>query len=197
MNPDQRANLDAAVLSVGKSLVVTWSYFHVLRGLDNGRLQNPNVVLQHGLFYDRLWRVAFDAFFAKVGIVLDTKRNNYSLPNLLTLARRYGTPELRRPLLEIQNEIDDENSSLAKLKRWRHEIVAHKPTIQVDSDFHAKNGMTLSEIEAALGMLDDYLNRISFNFLSIHSEHRSVFEAVVQQAESMFAACARGNSEQR
>ena len=106
MNPDQRANLDAAVLSVGESLAVAWSYFHVLRGLDNGRLQNPNVVLQHGLFYDRLWRVAFDAFFAKVGIVLDSKRRYYSLPNLLTLARKYGTPELRRFLLKIQNEID-------------------------------------------------------------------------------------------
>ena len=197
MNPDQRANLDAAVLSVGESLAVAWSYFHVLRGLDNGRLQNPNVVLQHGLFYDRLWRVAFDAFFAKVGIVLDSKRRYYSLPNLLTLARKYGTPELRRFLLKIQNEIDDENSLLAKLKRWRNEIVAHKPAIQVDSDFHAKNRMTLSEIEAALGMLDNYLNQISFNFLSIHSEQRSAFEAVVQQAESMFAACARGNSEQR
>ena len=57
--------------------------------------------------------------------------------------------------------------------------------------------MTLSEIEAALGMLDDYLNQISFNFLSIHSEQRRAFEAVVQQAESMFAARARGNSEQR
>jgi hypothetical protein len=192
MNSDQRANLDAAVLAVGESLALAWSYFHVLRGIDNGRLQNPSVVQQYGFLYDRLWRAVFDGFFAKVGTVMDTTRNNHSLPNLLTLARRYASPELKPLLPKIEEEFSNESLPLAKLKRWRHEMVAHRPAVQADSDFHSTNRMTLTEVQAALEKLDEYVNQVSMSLLSIHSEHRSAFEGVTQEAEALFAACARG-----
>lgn len=67
MQPDHHANLDTAARAVGDSLAIAWAHFHLLRGLDNGRLKHPHVVSRVHLLYDRIWRAAFDAFFAKVG----------------------------------------------------------------------------------------------------------------------------------
>jgi len=74
MQVDHRANLETAALAVGESLALAWAHFHLLRGLDNGRLQHPAIVTRFDLLYDRLWRAAFDAFFAKVGTLLDNKK---------------------------------------------------------------------------------------------------------------------------
>ena len=192
MQPDHRANLDAEAHAVGESLAIAWAHFHLLRGLDNGRLKHPLVVDQVDLLYDRLWRAAFDAFFAKVGTILDNKRGNHSLLSFLILARRYVSPEVKQVLPAIEVELANEDSAVAKLKRWRHEIVAHKPTAHDAIGFHAQNRMTLTEIEGALGQLDEYFNQISWNVLGLHSEHRSAFEGIVSQAESLFAAAAVG-----
>jgi len=192
MQEDHRTNLDAAALAVGESLALAWAHFHLLRGLDNGRLQHPVVVARFDLLYDRLWRAAFDAFFAKVGTLLDNKRGSHSLLSFLTLARRYTSPEIKAILPAIEVELSNEDAPLAKLKRWRHEVVAHKPTAHDAVDFHTKNRMTLSEIERALEQLDEYFNQISLNSLRLHSEHRSAFADVVGQAESFFGATALG-----
>lgn len=192
MQPDHRANLDAAALAVGESLGIAWAHFHLLRGLDNGRLKHPQVVEQVGLLYDRLWRAAFDAFFTKVGILLDNKRGNHSLLSFLILSRRYTTPEVRQTLPAVEVELDRKDAPLAKLKRWRHETVAHKPAAHDAVNFHSQNIMTLTEIERALEQLDHYFNQISLCVLDLHSEHRSAFEGIVSQAESLFAAASLG-----
>ena len=188
MQPDRRANLDAEARAVGELLVVAWAHFHLLRGLDNGRLRNPNLVARFDLMYDRMWRAAFDSFFAKVGVLLDNKKGIHSLMSFLTLARRYGGAEAKRFLPAIEVHLADESTALAKLKRWRHEVVAHKPANQDIARFHAENEMTLTEVESALRQLDAYFNQISWNLLGLNSEHQSAFESVVSQAESFFSA---------
>jgi hypothetical protein len=196
MQPDQRSNLDTAARAVGESLAAAWAHFHLLRGLDNGRRKHPQVVEHLDLLYDRLWRSAFDAFFAKVGTLLDNKRGNRSLLSFLTLARRYVDAEVTRVLPAIEVELASNDAPLAKLQRWRHEVVAHKPATHDAAEFHAQYKMTLTEIEGALGQLDQYFNQISWNVLGLHSEHRSCFEGVVEQAESLFAAAAAGLSKE-
>lgn len=56
MQPDHRANLDAAARAIGESLAFVWANFHMLRGLDNGRQKHPLVIDRVDLLYDRLWR---------------------------------------------------------------------------------------------------------------------------------------------
>lgn len=194
MQPDHRANLDAEARVVGESLALAWAHFHLLRGLDNGRLKHPEVAARAHFLYDRMWRAAFDSFFAKVGVLLDSKRGNHSLLSFLTLARRYGDPEVARVLPAIEVHLSDESTVLAKLKRWRHEVVAHKPAGHDPNGFHDANRMTLTEIELALKQLDEYFNQISWNMLNLHSEHRSTFEGIVLEAESLFAAASRGGA---
>lgn len=196
MNPDQKANIDAAVTALGKNLACAWSYFHLLRGLDQGRRQSPEVVERFGMLYDRAWRAVFDAFFAKVGTLLDNTKGTNSLPNLVALVRRYGSAELKRLVPEVEKSLTDRASRIGKLKSWRHEAVAHDVMNRGDN-FHTENKMTLTEIEGALVQLEALLNHLSLNVLSIHNETRSAFEGLVDDGKALFALTAVGMSVRR
>lgn len=191
MNTDQKANLDAAVLALGQNLAIAWSYFHLLRGMDQGRLQNPDVIERFGMLYDRAWRAVFDGLFAKVGTLLDNTKGTNSLPNLITLVRRYGTAELWQLISGVELSLATKGSSLSKLRNWRHDAVAHDVSDR-SPEFYADNKMTLTEIEDALAQLEDLLNHLSWNVLGIHNETRSAFEGLVDDGKALFAATAAG-----
>lgn len=191
MNTDQKANIDTAVLALGQNLACAWSYFHLLRGLDQGGRQSPDVVQRFGMLYDRTWRAVFDGFFAKVGTLLDNTKGTYSLPNLVTLIRRYGSSELKQLIPEVESSLTTKSSPLSKLRNWRHDAVAHHSTGR-DIDFYTENKMTLTEIEGALVQLEDLLNHLSWNVLAIHNETRSGFAGLVDDGKSLFAFAAAG-----
>lgn len=192
MNADQKANIEAIIWAIGQSLAAAWSSFHLLRGLDIGSRQSPEVVQRFGLLYDRMWRAIFDGFFAKVGTVIDNTKNTHSLPNLITLIERYGTADLKQLIPDVKQSLTDKDSSLAKLKNWRHHAVAHRPASRRDLDFYAENKMTLTEVEEALSQLDDLFNHLSLNILAIHNDTRSGTEALVEDGKSFLASAAIG-----
>jgi hypothetical protein len=191
MNSDQKANIDTAVLALGQNLASAWSYFFLLRGFDQGGRQNPEVVERFDLLYDRAWRAIFDGFFAKVGTLLDNTKGTYSLPNLITLIRRYGSPDLKQLIPEVESCLAKKDSPLWKLKNWQHEAVAHHAADRTP-DFHTDNRMTLTEIEGALSQLENLLNHLSWNVLAIHNDTHSGFESVVEDGKSLFAFAAAG-----
>ena len=191
MNPDQKANIDISVSALSKNLASAWSYFYLLRGLDQGSRQNPEVVKRFSLLYDRAWRAIFDGFFAKVGTLLDNTKGTYSLPNLITLIRRYGSPDLKQLIPEVESCLAKKDSPLSKLKNWRHDAVAHHAGDR-GSGFHTDNSMTLTEIEGALSQLEDLLNHLSWNVLAIHNDTHSGFESVVEDGKLLFACAAAG-----
>lgn len=191
MNTDQKANIDAAVLALGQNLACAWSYFHLLRGMDQGSRQSPEVVERFGLLYDRAWRAVFDGFFAKVGTLLDNTKGTHSLPNLVTLIRRYGSAELKQLIPKVESSLTKKDSSLSKLRNWRHDAVAHHAADR-DPNFYTDNKMTLSEIEDALVQLEALLNHLSWNVLAIHNETRSGFVGLVDDGKSLFALAAAG-----
>lgn len=192
MNADQKANIEAIVWAIGQSLSAAWSYFHLLRGLDIGSRQSPEVLQRFGLLYDRTWRAIFDGFFAKVGTILDDTRGTHSLPNLITLIKKYGTADLKQLVPEVQRSLAAKDSSLAKLRNWRHQAVAHRPASRRDLEFYAENQMTLTEIEGALSQLDDLFNHLSWNILTIHNDTRRGTEALVEDMKSFLASAAIG-----
>lgn len=103
MNAEQKSNINTAVWALGQNLTSAWSYFYLLRGLEHGRRQNPELVEQFRLLYDRAWRAIFDGFFAKVGTLLDNTKGTYSLPTLITSIRRYGSPKLKQLIPEVES----------------------------------------------------------------------------------------------
>ena len=80
--------------------------------------------------------------------------------------------------------------ALAKIRNWRHKQVAHR-TAQGDGDsFHEENKMGLAEIEGALKQLDEAINHLSWNMLSIHNDTKSAFEGLVEEGKTLFSTAA-------
>lgn len=192
MNVDQKLNIDAAVQALGQSLASAWSYFFLLRGINQGSRQSPEVVDQFGLFHDCAWRAIFDGFFAKVGTILDKTKSTHSLPNLVTLIRKSGDSDLKQLIPVVEACLAKKGSPLLKLQKWRHRAVAHNAAKGRSPDFYVKNRMTLTEIEGALVQLEDLLNHLSWNVLAIHNDTHSGFERIVDDGKAFFACAAAG-----
>ena len=126
MNPDQKTNLDEMVEALGKSMGQSWSYFYVLKGIHEGVKASPVATQAFPWMFDQLWRGMFDAFFAKVGTLIDSTASTYSLPNLITLVRRYGDSETKALIAEAEACLTEKESALSKIKKWRNSQVAHK-----------------------------------------------------------------------
>ena len=126
MNPDQRANIDAAAKALSETLFSAWTYFHLLSGLHQGAKKHPTALRRFGWFFEQTWRATFDAFFAKVGTLVDATKSTQSLPNLVTMIRRYGDTTLKGLLPPVDTALAARAGPLAKLKAWRHEVVAHR-----------------------------------------------------------------------
>jgi hypothetical protein len=192
MNSDQKANIDAAVRALGEALFSAWSYFHLLRGIHLGSRQHPEVVERFGWLFDQTWRVAFDGFFAKAGTLLDSTKSTYSLPNLVTLIRRYGNSDLKQLLPEVEACLAENDSPLAKIRNWRHKAVAHRTTDGRNSTFYVDNKMALDDLENALVQLEELLNHLSWNVLAIHNNTRSGSEGLIEEGKALFACIAGG-----
>ena len=197
MNPDQRKNLETMVEALGKSMAQAWSYLYVLKGLHEGAKASPAVTQRFPWLLDQVYRGMFDAFFAKVGTLIDGTSTTYSLPNLITLVRRYGDAELRNLIPEAEACMSDKAGPLAKIKNWRHAKVAHR-TPRGDPDvFHVENKMDLAEIEGALKQLDEAINHLSWHVLAIHNDTNSAFEALVDEGRALFTAVADGSGTEK
>jgi hypothetical protein len=192
MNPDQRANLDAMVLALGKAMGQAWSYFYLLEGIHEGSKASPTVVERFPWLLEQLWRGVFDALFAKVGTLIDSTGSTYSLPNLITLVHRYGDAELKALIPEAEACLSEKTSALAKIKNWRHFHIAHRTARGNEDSFYTDNKMNLREIEGALDQLDEAINHLSWNVLSIHSDTKSAFESLIDEGKALFLSASNG-----
>ena len=191
VNADQKANIEEAVQVLCESLFSAWSYFHLLRGLNEGAPGNPEVVEQFSWVFEQIWRAVFDGFFGRVGTLIDATRSTYSLPNLLTLIRRYGDADLKQLLPEVEACFAEKDSAIAKIRKWRHEAVAHRSTAR-DEDFYVTNKMSLPDLEGALRQLEDALNHLSWHVLSTHNDTRSGSEGLIDEGKRLFASLSKG-----
>lgn len=192
MNPDQRANLDAMVLALGKAMGQAWSYIYLLEGIHEGSKASPSVIERFPWFLEQLWRGIFDALFAKVGMLIDSTASTYSLPNLIILVRRYGDAELKALIPEAEACLSEKGSALAKIKNWRHFNIAHRTAKGDEDSFYTDNKMNLREIEGALDQLDEAINHLSWNVLSLRSDTKSAFEPLIEEGKALFLSASHG-----
>ena len=192
MNTEQIANIDATVTALSETLTSAWGYLHLLRGLHEGGRENPEVIERFSLLFDQTWQAIFEGLFAKTGTLLDKKSGTYSLPNLVTMIRRYGDANSKQLFSEVEACLSDKDSLLEKIKCWRHQAVAHHPLNGRDEAFYTNTKMTLDEIESALMQLEEALNRLSCDALSIINDTRTGSTCLVEEGRSMFTSIAVG-----
>ncbi len=190
MNADQRANIDAMARAIVESLFSAWNYLHLLEGFHQGSKAHPIVVQQFDRLFNQVWRAVFDGLFAKAGTLIDRTPRTYSLPNLLTLTRRYGGAELKLAFKEVEARLNARDGPLAKIEAWRHQVVAHRTPNGREAAFYINNKMNLDDIATGLTQLEELLNTISLEVLRVHNEIESGSKDLVQQGTALFACVA-------
>lgn len=185
MNSNQHANLSSSVDSLCEALNGAWSYFHLMQGLHEEGRKNPEALRRFGWFFDRTWTAIYESFFAKVGTLLDGTKGVHSLPNLVSMARRYLDSEKVALLPKIEQEVSNPDGPFCKFKSWRHEVVAHRTDAGRAQQFYVDNKMNLPEVGQALLQLERLLNQVSVLALSLHTDVRSGSEGLVAEGRTL------------
>ena len=175
------------VRAIAESLFSAWNYLHLLQGFQQGTKAHPIVVQQFERLFDQIWRGVFDGLFAKVGTLIDRTKSTYSLPNLLTMARRYGRAALKVSVAEVEACLNAQDGPLAKIESWRHNVVAHRTTDGREAAFYIDNKMNLEDIATALTQLEKLLSTISRKVIREDIDTESGSEDLVQQGAALFA----------
>lgn len=81
----------------------------------------------------------------------------------------------------------ERNGPLATIKRWRHEVVAHRTRSGRDAVFYVDNKMNLDDLEGALVQLEELLNHASIAVLRVHNDTRTGSEELIEQGMALFA----------
>jgi len=190
MNADQQANIEKMVNAISETLFSAWSYCHLLEGFHEGSKSHPVVVKKFDRLFDQVWRAVFDGLFAKAGTLIDRTKNTYSLPNLVTMAMRYGGAKLQSVAKSVQVRLNAKDGPLAKLESWRHEAVAHRtPNGRADA-FYKNNKMNLRKVADGLRQLEQLLNTVSMEALRVHNDTETGNLDLVQQGTDLFACIA-------
>lgn len=88
--------------------------------------------------------------------------------------------------------MSEKSSPLAKIKNWRHFNIAHRTARGNEDSFYVDNKMNLKEIEGALEQLDEAINHLSWNVLSIHNDTKSAFEPLIDEGKALFLSASNG-----
>ena len=198
MNTDQKANIECIITAVAETIFSAWAHLHLLEGLHRGGTCSPTVVQKFEHFFDEIWRATFDSLFSAVGAILDQKKGTNSLPALITKAKTYGDANLKNTAKLVQDRLNTDRGALKKMREWRHEVVAHRPS-SFSNIFYEEHELTLDDVKAALRQLEQMLDDLSFEALQLHNELETGSEILVKQGVDLFACLAEhesANSEQ-
>lgn len=195
MNPDQQTNIDTMVRAISETLFSAWSYFRLLEGFHAGSKSHPVVVQKFDRLFDQVWRAVFDGLFAKAGTLVDRTKATYSLPNLVTMVRRYGGTELKLAAKAVEERLSAQDGPLAKIESWRHQVVAHRTPSGRADVFFKNNQMKLGEVAEGLRELEELLNTLSLKVLRIHNDTETGSLDLVQQGTDLFACVGNYHAE--
>ena len=187
MNSDQRRNIENTIHALGDSLFSAWNYLELLKGLQLGARADPENLQVHAISIDVIYRAVFDALYAVIGTVSDRAKGTLSLPNLISIGRRYSQdPEVEQVLGAARQALNDpKHAPLAKLSNWRHQHVAHRTPDSRVEEFYSNNRLQLADVEEAIGMLDRIVNDVSAALTRTCYDWRTAAEPVAGNCASL------------
>lgn len=188
LNDDHRRNLNEKADSVGSSIHTAWTYFQILKGLQEAAAHSKEWLLMHSIAFDSIYRAVFDALYVSVGAVTDRARATESINSLVTMARGYPIDEsVRIKILKALSDTQNQKGSpLERLKNWRNKHAAHKTAEALTPDFYTENKLNLAEVEAAITILDQALSEIAYALLGNRYSLRPSTENVAANCAALF-----------
>jgi hypothetical protein len=134
----------------------------------------------------------FEALFAKVGTLLDATKGTESIPHLINLLRRQDDSPLKPLLSSVQSRLSAKDGPFAKVKAWRHQIVAHRTPSISDDTFYSANPMKLADVEEMLIEAEKLVNTLSVSVLAVRNDTRTGSTALIQEGIDLFTALSGG-----
>ncbi len=191
MNEDQKRNVDEAFRKLSHSMFRTWSELHLLQGLHIGAQKHAKPVMVFDRYFTELWNAIMFALMTSFGTLIDTTPRTSSLPNIVSMLRRYGALQgsARTAQKQLDQYLAGKKGALEKLRQWRHKVVAHRDPA-LSEDFFVTNKMDLGEIEETLRELNRLFNHLSMAVCSIYNDTEAGSMDLVAQGEGLLAALA-------
>jgi hypothetical protein len=190
MNADQKKNVEESIRVIGEALFSAWSYVHLLRGLQAGAISEESKLKQHALAVDVIYRATFDALFAAIGTIVDRTKGTHSIPNLVSMIRRYGmaTGDARKTFSNIESSLTGKpGTPLHKIENWRHKTVAHRTRDGRADDFYTTNKLRIDEVAELLSALEHMVNQISVQLLAEGFDFKSGSSKCEIEAKQLLA----------
>ncbi|UHQ18362.1 hypothetical protein LVB87_09020 [Lysobacter sp. KIS68-7] len=188
LNEDHRNNLRGRADAVASSIHLAWTYFQILKGMQEASADDPESPLTHPHAYDAIYRAVFHALYLAVGQVTDTRKDVESLNTLEAMARRY--PVEREKVAKVHRVVlgvirPDSDSPLSRLRRWRDLHAAHRTMDASNPAFYVENKLNLGEVEQAIASLDAALSEISWELLGYRYLNRDSTEVVAASCAAL------------
>ena len=176
--------------AISEAMFSAWSYFHVLEGIHSGSKSHPAVVQKFDRLFEQVWRATFDALFAKIGTLIDRDSADHTLFSFITLTKRYGDADLKASAKRIETKLNAPDGPIEKMRRWRHDAVAHHTPHGRTEAFYEQNKMHLTELAEGLRDLQALLNALCMNTLCRLNDTETGSEDLVREGIELFACVA-------
>jgi len=150
------------VKHVADSIAEAWITLELLRALQSVARCGGAADQSRSRCADEFYRATFVALYARIGTIIDESGDVLSLPRLFKRLRSAWSidSELLCLLGNVERELQ-QSETAAKVKAWRNKVVAHRTAKVLDEQFHEDNKVFLEELDALLGRLENWLNKLS------------------------------------
>lgn len=98
---------------------------------------------QDAFLFQTVYEALWEALIVRMGVIWDSTKNVASLPRLSTALRRLTSPDAQAAAKAIDEAKSPER---AKLKEWRHTVVAHSRLALDQSEFDSKFSIDIAQV---------------------------------------------------
>jgi hypothetical protein len=170
VDANRTKNIGTTIDVLSESLTTAWCYLQLLGSLRDAYHTQPKMNGQFGRVINRYWQALWDALFVRIGTYFDRVGAVHSLPGLLTQLRRTQEPALVKLATSVQRQLDQPNESVARLLRWRNEVIAHRSATLSPAKFDTVSEVHLDDVAAALELVQACLNELSHGALGFTTD---------------------------
>jgi hypothetical protein len=166
------ASLNHFINEVAHSFTESFLALNALRALRDSARAKSDIFAKHLVAHDEWYRAAFDSLYVRIGRVVDTSNDSFTLPHLIDRLRKEwhsDATKLKAVDAVAQSFADAQLDAAGRLKRWRNKAIAHRTEKTTDVSFYEANKVSVDEVEACLRTLQSLFNELSY--LAIETMH--------------------------
>jgi hypothetical protein len=183
------ASLEHFISEIVHSLVDAFVALNVLRGLRNAARAKTDLATKYSLAHDEIYRAAFDSLYIRIGRVVDTSDDSYTLQALIERLRNEwkGDSERISHLDAVAQGLTDANADvLGKLKRWRNKAIAHRTDQTTNATYYQDNKVSIDEVDVSLRAVQSLFNELTYSATGTIHDCTDATPSLETQVQQLF-----------